>query len=144
MNFHIFTFISNQRLGKCVRDSAEYTNTKTRCATTRSKAPEKTGGEANLQSLRRNLKISWLNTEIETKLACVLVPRTQKSVRNVAKVRKINTRGNSRGGRGIVTNANSGNTHVIKFFVVVVVVIQIYMLSFEAEDGFDRSTVEPR
>ena len=42
---------SNQRLGKCVRDSAEYTNTKTRCATTRSKAPEKkTGGAANLQS----------------------------------------------------------------------------------------------
>ena len=54
-------------------------NTKTRCATTRSKAPEKTwrGGQSAVFT-RRNLKISWLYAETEPKLGGVLVPRTQK------------------------------------------------------------------
>ena len=75
-----FRTSSNQRLGSAFGRMfwmTKHTNTKTRCATTRSKAPEKTvrGGQSAV--FTQNLKISWLYTELGTKLGCVLVPRTQ-------------------------------------------------------------------
>ena len=36
------------------------------------------GGGQSAVVIRQNLKISWLYIETETKLGCVLVPRTQK------------------------------------------------------------------